>query len=310
MLSIQAPHWVGSDGAGAALGSAPPTTHRTTPPMSNDPHLELRPVLARPPLRSYVSELWNRRSFIQNVPLNNLRAQNMDTVLGNLWFLVNPALQTGVYFLIFGVLLGTDRGIENYLAYLIIGVLTFNVVSQAVLAGSRCMASNLALVRSLYFPRAVIPLSTALTSIYTYLPGLVVILAVVIGSGERPALRWLVVPPVLALGGVFVVGATLAVARLGSRLPDLYSLLPHVLRLLFYLSGILFDPRAHTSNRWVRLAFDINPVYELVTTLRWALLGTEIRGWMWVALLSWTAAALIGGCVLFWRAETTYGSER
>ena len=70
-------------------------------------------------------DLWSRREFIFAVPRNSLRAQNMDTLLGNFWYLLNPALQTSVYFLVFGLLFDANRGIDDYLAYLVIGVLTF-----------------------------------------------------------------------------------------------------------------------------------------------------------------------------------------
>ncbi|MDG2039958.1 MAG: hypothetical protein P8J30_05700, partial [Ilumatobacter sp.] len=134
---------------------------------------DLKPVLARPPLSAYVRELWSRRKFISTMPLNQMRATNMDTVLGNFWYLVNPALQTLVYFAIFGVLLETNRGIDNYLSYLVIGVLTFTFITSSIVAAARCIQANLTLIRSLYFPRAVIPLSTVLVGLYTFLPSLI-----------------------------------------------------------------------------------------------------------------------------------------
>ncbi|MBT5581524.1 MAG: hypothetical protein HOJ56_14570, partial [Acidimicrobiaceae bacterium] len=105
----------------------------------------LTPVLARPPIPQYLADVWARREFIVTVPVNQLRASNMDTLLGNFWFLVNPALQTLVYFLIFGVMLKIDRGIDNYLSFLVIGVLTFTFFTTAMTAAARCMQANLTL---------------------------------------------------------------------------------------------------------------------------------------------------------------------
>ena len=73
----------------------------------------LSPVLARPSISEYAKGLWDRRHFIATVPMNHVRSANMDTLLGNLWFFVNPVLQTVVYFFIFGVLLEVDRGVDD-----------------------------------------------------------------------------------------------------------------------------------------------------------------------------------------------------
>ena len=117
---------------------------------------ELSPVLGRPPVIPYCQELWNRRQLILAIPRNNLRAQNMHTLLGNFWYLLNPALQTLVYFFVFGLLFDADRGVPNYLCYLVIGVLTFNVIGQALTSASRCIANHQSLIRSLYFPKSTI----------------------------------------------------------------------------------------------------------------------------------------------------------
>jgi len=72
----------------------------TDPKPASD---ELRPVAAKTPFRGYLGAVWERRDFVLRVPRNTLRAQNSDTVLGNLWLLVNPALQVTVYFTVFGL---------------------------------------------------------------------------------------------------------------------------------------------------------------------------------------------------------------
>ena len=130
---------------------------------------ELHPVLSRPPVIPYCRELYKRRQLILAIPRNALRAQNMHTVLGNFWYLLNPALQTVVYFFVFGFLFDANRGISNYLGYLVIGVLTFNVIGQALTSASRCIVNYQSLIRSLYFPRTAVPIASGLSNIYTFL---------------------------------------------------------------------------------------------------------------------------------------------
>ncbi len=273
------------------------------------PAPDLRPVAGRPPLGQYLRELADRREFIRTMPRHDLHAQNMDTVLGNLWFLADPLLSSGVYFVIFGLLLEVDRGVDNYLAYLVIGVLIFRYFSSATIAAARVMDRNETLMRSLYFPRAALPLSSALGSFYTLVPGFAVMVLVVLVTGEVPTWRWLLLPVVATMAFAFVTGAVLLLARLGSHFRDLHSLLPHLTRLLFYVSGALYDPRRFDIGD-AEVLFDINPMYELLSLARWCLMEHDVKGWFWLAAAAWGLVTLAVGFVVFWRGEAGYGSGR
>lgn len=277
--------------------------------MSSEPPV-LKPVTGGGTLREYIASLGTRRDFIRSMPRHDLHAQNMDTVLGNLWYLVNPLLLTIVYYLIFGLLLNVDRGVENYVAYLVIGVLVFNFFSQASIKAAQSMVRNETLVRSLYFPRAAIPLSSTLGSFYVFLPSVVVMAAVAVGQGQYPTWRWLFIPVVIGFALLFVAGTVMFLARFGNSFRDLHSLLPHLSRLLFYASGTLYDPKRFTDDSTVLLLFDLNPLYQLLTLARWCFLARPVPGWFWIASPAWGVALLGAGFVYFWKGELTYGSRR
>ena len=100
-----------------------------------------RPV----PLRTYLRDLWRRRDYLLRVPLEDLRVQNAHTLLGNLWLLLNPMLQVAVYLLVFGVLIDLDRGVDDYLAFLTVGVFVFHQAQRTVSAGARSVVANVGL---------------------------------------------------------------------------------------------------------------------------------------------------------------------
>ena len=81
------------------------------------------------------------------VPAHDIRSQNMDTFLGQFWHIVNPALMVGVYFLIFGVLLDARRGVDNYLGFLVIGVVLFQLTQRIVQDASMTISRNEGLLR-------------------------------------------------------------------------------------------------------------------------------------------------------------------
>ena len=81
----------------------------TTDAPLRQPSDGLFPVGQSTPLGEYLRELWARRDYIVRVPLADLRSQNAHTLLGGIWLVLNPLLQVGVYFLVFGVIMPIDR---------------------------------------------------------------------------------------------------------------------------------------------------------------------------------------------------------
>ena len=262
----------------------------------------------RPTAAAYMREAWRRREFAVVVPAQDLRSQNMDTLLGQLWHLVNPAMLVGVYFLIFGVVLDTRRGVDNFLGFLVVGVVLFHLIQRVVQDAAVAITRNMGLIQSIQFPRLLLPLATVTGQTLAFLPALAVTLVTLLLTGERPTLRWLVLLPVLAALFLFNVGAALLAARVGSSVRDLQQLLPHLLRLTFYASGIIFSVDAFVQSEAWRRAFALNPVYDLITAARWCLLGQPIETWTLVGLICWCAALPAVGFVAFRRVEHRFGA--
>ena len=82
--------------------------------------------------------------------------------LGQLWQVLTPLLNAGVYYLIFGLLLSTNRGVPDYISFLVTGVFVFNFTQRAFITSSQVIRDTLPLIRALYFPRACLPLGYVL----------------------------------------------------------------------------------------------------------------------------------------------------
>ena len=151
----------------------------------DDAQDELFDLSAKSTLRRYMADIWERRAFAVVVPANDIRAQNMDTLLGQFWHLLNPLLMAAVYYLIFGVILDASRGVSNYLGFLIVGVFVFQLTQRVVQDGSITIDRNKSLIRSISFPRALLPLSSANAQSFAFVPALVVMVVVVGLSGDE-----------------------------------------------------------------------------------------------------------------------------
>ncbi len=260
------------------------------------------------PLDVYLRDLWRRRDYLLRVPVEDLRVQHAHTLLGNLWLLLNPILQVAVYLLVFGVLIELDRGVEDYLAFLTIGVFVFHQAQRTVSAGARSVVANVGLIRALRFPRAALPVGSAIGQLLSFTPVLVVMLSVTVAHGYAPGLRWLTLPGLLFALTAFGLGAGLAAARANHTYRDLENLLPFLFRLLFYLSGVLYSVEHFVDDDVLRSLFALDPLYCLITAWRWALLGTEASGLVWAGTIGWPVVTLVGGFCAFRSREATYGS--
>lgn len=265
---------------------------------------------ARPPLIDYIRQLWDRRDFIVTYSTMRRAAGNTGSYLGQWWNLLTPLLNAAVYYLIFGELLKTNRGIDNYIAFLVIGVFTFAFCNSSVTGGSNSITSNLGLLRSLHFPRAILPISTILVNLQQLIYSLVIILPIVLLTGEGITVQWLTLVPAIFCQTVFCMGLGLLFARIGAHLPDATNLLPHLTRIWMYLSGIMYSIDHFTKGHpaWIKTVLQVNPGAVYVQLARAALLKeTSTSVHTWVLAIGWAVAAFVIGFILFWRGEEEYG---
>jgi len=264
---------------------------------------------ARQPIRAYIRELWTRRDFIIAMGSGRKSAQYRDTSLGRLWQVLGPILNAIVYYFIFGVLLQTSRGVENYPAFLIIGVFTFTYTQRVVTGGTKAIANNRNIIRAIHFPRAVMPLSVIVQEVQQQLVSLGILAVIVLLTGEPITWLWLGVIPVVLMQTVFNVGLCMLVARWTAASRDVAQLVPFVMQTWRYLSGVMFSIPIFTADLepWVEKVLYLNPMTEYIELMRACLLeGYAIPEYLWALAAGWAVFTLVVGFVVFYRAEESY----
>ena len=113
----------------------------------------------RPGLWKYLKQVWDFRHFIIFDSKSRIAGESSDDNLGRVWMVLNPILQGAAYFLVFGVMLDTSRGIDNFIAYLIIGVFMYRFTASTITAGSKAISGNHSLVTAFNFPRMTLPIA-------------------------------------------------------------------------------------------------------------------------------------------------------
>ena len=265
---------------------------------------------ARPSLPVYLRELWGRRSFIFAMASGNNAAGNSTFALGQAWQVLTPLLNAMVYWLIFGLLLKVTKGIDNFVAFIVVGVFVFDFISSALMEGARAITRNEGIIRSLHFPRAVLPTAGVLSLLLELGYSMIVGLVIVIATGERPGWTWLEAIPALALAMMFAFGVGYLFARIGARMPDLVQLLPFLTRIWMYASGVIFSLDAQTASRapWVGKVLNLNPAAAYLKLVRHALIGDQHASTKtWVVAAAWGVGMLVVGFIIFWQGEEEYG---
>ncbi len=266
---------------------------------------------ARLPIDEYTRRLWHRRWFVAAYSSASNAVGYEGNFLGQAWQLLTPLLNIGVYYLIFGLLLHTSRGVPNYIAFLSVGVFVFAFCTSSLTSGSRAITGNLGLVRALQFPRAVLPVSITLVAWMRLLYSLVVLIPIVLISGEPLTWHWLELAPALGLQAVFCVGLAFVVARLGARVPDMAEILPFVSRMWMYTSGVMYSVQVVTQGQpsWVSTVMTLNPGYVYLVLARHALLvGSPATPGTWLVAIAWAVGTLVMSYLYFWRGEEEYGN--
>jgi teichoic acid transport system permease protein len=271
---------------------------------------QLRDAHEAAKLGPYLRDVWSRRGYIRQVALSELRNRQVTNVLGNLWHLLNPALTIGVYYVVFGLILKTDRGVENFVAFLTIGLFVFQFGQKSTIDGARSVVSNKGLIKAVRFPRVILPITSTYTEALASLPTFGVAYVVAILSGVDITWRWLMLVPLLAMMTVFNSGTAMVAARLTTHFHDTIQILPFIFRLLLYVSGVIFSVDAYVADSTLlNTLFTLNPYYCFISLARWSILAGNLQTDLLVSAIGWTIVIFVAGFAWFRSAEEAYARD-
>lgn len=274
------------------------------------PRSGLERVGARPTLARYFRRLWACRGYLAYDAKLSLGTRNRQNVLGNVWLVLTPLLNGITYFIVFGLLLGTSRGVDNFIAFLTVGVFMFSFTSRTVSTGARSLTSNQTVVEAFNFPRIALPVSAMLKESLAYGITLATMIVFILAIPPLEVLswRWILLVPVVILQIVLVTGVTLLLAPLVARFRDVAQLLPFTLRLWMYGSGVFYSFQRFDSHPWLVDLLTLNPMHLVLEITRNSLLyGADSPARDWLLLCAWSFGLLTVGILVFWKGDEAHG---
>ncbi|MCC9174276.1 ABC transporter permease [Arthrobacter sp. zg-Y179] len=269
-------------------------------------------VGAKPPLLDYLVSLWNYRHFMLYDARARVQTGNSRDRLGSAWLLLDPLLNGLGYFAIFGLLLDSGRGVENFIGYLIIGIFLFQMSSRSIVNGARVIRSNQNVIQAFNFPRATLAVAVNIRELLANIPVIIMmfLLVIFLAPVEEVTWRWVLVIPAVLLQVLFNLGAGLLLAPLVAKVNDLVHVISFAMRFWMFASCVMFSIERYNSVPWLKSVVEANPLYLLLTIVRESVLYAETPSWQsWAGLAAWALGAVVIGMVVFWKGEESYAGN-
>jgi len=252
------------------------------------------------------ADIWKRRELLRLLINRELKARYKDSNLGFVWSLFKPLSQLLIYFIVIGQFLGASRGIPSFAIFVFTGLTAWGFFLETVTGGTGSIVANSGLVKKVYLPREIFPLSTLGTSAVNSAIQLVILLSAIVVTGAIPSLAQLAYLPLALV--VLVVYATLfalLLSALNVYMRDIQHLIEVITFLAFWASPIVY------SYSYVQKALAVNyPVAHeiyLANPVTLAILGFQRS--LWAAgidqpypvhlMIRLAVAALIGIVLIF-----------
>ncbi len=267
------------------------------------------PVTVIEPSRGWVSlrlrALWRSRELLYFLIWRDVKVRYKQTLLGAAWAILQPLLTMVVFSIFFGKLARMPSDGVPYPLFAYVALVPWTFFANGLILSSGSLVSNQTLLRKVYFPRLVIPISAVASGLIDFAIALVVLIGMVVWYGITPTSHMLWLPALVLLALVTALGVGLWFSALNVLYRDIQYVVPFLVQVWLYATPIVY-PSSLVPERW-RTLYAINPMVGVVEGFRWALLGTGTApGPMMVVSSAAAVAILIAGLFFFRRMEKSF----
>lgn len=257
-----------------------------------------------------LEEVWRYRDLVMLFVRRDFVSNYKQTILGPIWFFIQPLLTTITFYIIFGRVAKLDTsGLPPFVFYLA-GITIWSYFSQSLTAVSTVFTTNAAMFSKVYFPRLTMPLSIVISNLVRFAIQFGLFLVVwlyflITTSTLHP--NWLLVltPVLVVLMGLLSLGLGMIFSALTTKYRDLAMLLTFGIQLLMYATPVII-PLANVSPkyRWIMVA---NPMSAIVETFRYGFLGAGTLNWGYLGYSTIaTIVIMLAGIIIFNRVEKSF----
>lgn len=237
---------------------------------------------------SNIRKVYEYREMLYNLIRRDLRSRYKASFLGFLWTFINPLMQLAIYAFVFPYLMKVS--IPNYTMFLFVVLLPWTAFSSTIQVGAGCIVGNADMVKKIYFPRVILPLSTTIMNIINYLYGMIIVLIALIltGIGIHISIVWF--PIILFAQFLFTFGLTLIFSAINVLYRDVEHIIAIIVMAWFYATPILYTIDIIPDR--ILPIYNLNPMVGIITAYRDVLFYGNIPS------ISTVFYDIIAGCIM------------
>lgn len=274
----------------------------------------LKPVLEVTGGRGGISveslrELWAFREVLWAFTVRQVKIRYKQMALGVGWAVLQPVLAAAIFALFLGRFTGLASEAVPYLVFALAGMVPWTYFSTAAGIGANSLLANDSMLRKLYFPREILPLSTVLASLVDLIPGLVVLAVVASLYGYTPGLTWLALPIVPLVLVLFAAAFSLGFSAMNVYYRDVKYVLPFVLQVGLFASPVVYS-LTQVPNAWRTVYASLNPVAGAIDATRRIMLHGQWPLWTpTLFAIAWSLFLIFVTITVFKRLERGFADR-
>lgn len=268
------------------------------------PHLRIQPSKGWVSLQ--LKEVWAYRELLYFLTWRDIKVRYKQTVLGAAWAIIQPFFTMVVFSLFFGNLAQIPSDGVPYPIFSYTALVPWTFFAAALGASSNSLVGSANLIKKIYFPRLVIPISSVISGSVDFLLAFVVLFIMMLVFGIFPTANVIFLPFLLLLAVMTSLGIGLWLSAMNVQFRDVRYTVPFITQFWLFATPIAY-PSSLIENDLLRTIYGINPMTGVVEGFRWALLGTDTAPGP-IIIVSFLAATLllVSGTFYFRRMEKTF----
>lgn len=253
-----------------------------------------------------LKELYNYREMMFNLVKKDLRTRYKGSFLGFLWTFINPLLQLIIYTIVFSTIMRVD--VEQFYIYLFVALIPWIFFTSAIQGGATSILTGKDLVKKIYFPRVIIPISVVNAAFMNMVFSMVVVFGAIILSGRGLSQYIFLLPIIMILEYLLALGLALIFSALNVFFRDLEHILGIVIMGWFYLTPIVYTLDM-VPEQYTRL-FYLNPMTNIIMAYRDILYYKKIPEFGTLGgIFLWSIGVIVIGYIIFQKLQRYFVEE-
>ena len=251
-------------------------------------------------------DIKNYFEFLKSNVKKDIRGKYKGSFLGILWSFINPLLSVLVYAIVFPYIMRMK--IENYLIYLITGIIPWTFVTSAINTGMTSVLCNSDIIKKVYFPRILLPISSVTSALVNFMISCIIILIFCIFSGVGISIYLIWLPLVALIQYVMLLGFAFILSAIEMYMRDIEHIINFVIAMAFYVTPILYKSEIFPKNLvWI---VNLNPMAYLVDAYRQIFLYQENPNFYGLGIVSLFSIFIFAiGYYLFEKLQKGFAEE-